>query len=1148
MQLIEVTTSNFATLRLNDSLLPGLIRIGDHYFGYSSRCDDYARVFFYTFYQTEKGKRIIDPRVKTFQDAYGDQISIECDKKKKEYFIARDPLSGEQPTFVSLGLSDNYIKFSSERYVRKKPIAEFIRMILSLREETGFDFSLFVYVPGEKGASAEEYSNAYSNLLKDVSIENAKVAAEQIQDICLSSQEKAVIKASDEFDKHRFLTDVSMTQEEVDSLVSFLPNLLMSHSGKEEKAFTVGSAFLAGKVYVGRDSFWSEFGRCLGLRTCPAKTQEALYRKFIKPFRSSEIHKNDYDRKSLGFIQHMMLFVFVADCFASNLFRLMNSFYKNDLKVDLGNLDDEMMDFFLDGVEDAVFQDWESSGSIFDWNIRKHTARAVQMDRESAKERFTRLFGILDKAYYGEAPELLHSTRRIERLLGQWLNRERPSPAPGQARGGSPKSKRPYLFFNLNTSQLQIVFPRVYYRYQVAALPEATWKLECLGEERRFPANPCMDGEFPIPYLEEQIEAIEPEWAFHKVFVCLEGFPRDVSSYLLGGEILFFNEKGDSVLPNNGSIPTGSYYLITEPGKSPTLSKESIVASWQKPGFDVYHVTMKEGAVLITQNGVGYRAGKPLEEGLCAAREYDDLQIDFEGIKANFWASVPMLLLDIRREVEDRYQYRIERNGLLLKEGKLPDLPHQPFGQSGEESQAIFQGGIYDLSGVASSDGVYRVLITTPGNLKPKVYSFAILNDLMFEFQFAPYYLISPALLAISKNTEIVEDDEIECRENGDWKIIAIPLDAKESEKPSYLNKGIAEIPIVSGGDEYKALFKIPCLYWRFSPTDEWQCSPIKDFTKNTLPDRFYIKSPVPLTGNEKITTSEYFGSSLDEGIRIEGITSNSQEGSFPVSRIKKEIRGDEPIQFRLEASGRRVDLFQVFPKAILKGGSLFAKKGGTLSGVLNILGDDTFVVSIFQNDIALEENISVIGLRFESEGTFSNGIYDVKVYTKNDDGFFFQPEYLGEFRASVTNLFSLSKERIRIDSFQIRNDNYGASFRLERKTFLTDFSLVDPDDFDIIGIYRDIDLAECIAYSCLIREREKDREGLFVLPFSETLDEAIVLVKNEDDEYEELLYDKKTKSLIESESGKDSTYKRAYIRSIDDETYLTKLVMEDEK
>ncbi|MDF2800398.1 MAG: hypothetical protein K0S61_301 [Anaerocolumna sp.] len=829
-----------------------------------------------------------------------------------------------------------------------------------------------------------------------------------------------------EFQKKKFIGDIITNDSEYEILIEYFKvkcrALITSDVHiTNDPVFATALVQIGIKYYDG--NLWGHVAEVLDVERINGVYQGRIGEAFVKTLSSNNKLMIDKNER----VNNILMHGFVSDHYANEMFDFLFKYYNIDLERDLTRNNSEMMNNLIE-----VTQRNDNTGRTY--LLVKQTANAIGANTRGGKIRIRRMLRLIDKCFWEQVIPV-NPISRLSILFNNWqenssefkLQYNKYHNSSSNSRGKKSYSS-PYIKCNFKSTSFKLVLPTQLIKFEFDE--DIRWSVNING--KKWTIDTSLYQAVTGYKTEEQEFNIDVNEIFNEFVIELNCNNNRIRLFKIKADcIRFFDKDGDYLNPDS-SLPKGEVYAYTNANETPrsdALIESELISKLTRSYFEFEY-----GDIVRLPDSKPISIGKKLEEGLLRRRALSSAYALYNDTNIPVYSAAPTILLKIAAKKSNGTVIEINgsRYRLFDKETTVIEL-----GDRSGETGYIINLGDYGCK----EDGIYTVYVDVPNDRTNRVWQFALINDITYEFEDAPYLFKSKGTIKFNNGLMIRPQQGIAERNTDDNSFNFIIQPEIDNLKFSYdVKDQIIEL-----------YFEIPALKWKLG-SDVWNVEKPTDIWHGDIPSFIYLKYPedkIRLSMDELID----FDNSLEE--QSVTYTKTKAKGNFEcdITRFKSWF-GKEKVarNIFIEISKSRVDFIRVITRSvveshILKGDYNLEK----LIGEISIIGKANYFVDIMllDNKEVLAAKLPVKDGKFELECSLSSGMYRVVVFEdEEDDTGFGVASYvqIAEFQHNLINRYNLEGKNLAIKYIK-KGENSIFQMQLSCQYIICNLKLMDKSD-----------------------------------------------------------------------------------------------------
>lgn len=963
----------------------------------------------------------------------------------------------------------------------------------------------------------------------------------------LSPEEKFFARINKEFDKKVFIGDIVISDEEDTYLRKYMTRCLKSLHNTilpaYPKVFAFGLVRYAMKHY-GSKTFFPYFKEEYGVSLTPAQ-QADLHSTFYSII---TIYKKLYDEKATTKIDNINMHCFVTDKCADQLFDYIFDYWRLDLNRNIENLYGEDGNQYLTRLIDEIEANNETAVN----NIMKHTSMALKMNRKSGRLRIKRFLQIIDNCFWNQV-EIPDTGNRFNKLLKKWMTlpnskflAEYKKARSNLGGRGAKLLSSPQLIVNLSNEKYSIKLPQ-------QILPHCKedehpiWTINNQYDSTTADPN-LLYGRIGL-YTNECEVALPDDYLFDDIRITLASEKRKYASFSFKKcGIRFFSSNGIYVDYSKGFLPEGLLIAYSKTQDMPQLLNGEDTAVEFTGQFYRCVYDAKSGDILKFADDHAIPIGHILKEGLSESA-LRGIHALIDETKVDIYSSLPKIVFKTTRKQFEGTALAISGIDCTQQFIHIKEHPYYEFKLDDDLPDCYAY--IIDLHDYISQDGIYQAQLNIPSNKSTKTYEFAYLKGFKFKFNNAPHIFTDFGEVSFPASLPIITDKDWT---NGLSENILPFSFAEESDYGKCVRDCSLFIQYLLNGNRLNIEIDVPAFFWKFSKDNKWSYRLPSDISLKNLPRNMYVRGPFDFKNKStKLCLDNKDALNFDETDIYAHRSSDFDYYIFPIDNAKSWL--DHSIVRRtidLYLDGKKYAFLNIICRSVIAGSHLYCDNDSQkLYGKFDIIGDSDYTVKIEHDGITIGQDIPLTDGQFELETDSLGGDYIVTVYEiiESDDGFDDADTIkIGEYTLHLFDISKMSGAIIAVKSFSDLEKKF-SPLTLSPRYFITIDELVNlPDIENINGIwkvdlYDDSTFKKCTFYKGTLRHYDgkvpTDDFGVLIVFFDKSDTSQFTILREDGNEYVELLYDYKTHTLRPSDAGLKRHQKLERILILSDDKYV---------
>ncbi len=809
--------------------------------------------------------------------------------------------------------------------------------------------------------------------------------------------EKLKKRIKREFKKVKYIGDIHISDEEYEVLKEYIPivfrrlKMTSSHECVDE-IFAVALVQIGIRNYNGR--YWTYVSMLIdgGIN---AVQQGWIGRSFVKTL-------DKYNKIHVGaeeMVNNILMHSFITKYYAADFFDFLFAYYQKDLDRDLTRHTKEMRNYLISSMK-------MSEDSMRSYKIKKHTSDAVTSNETGCKIRIRRILQLMDNYMFsGVLPA--NSQNRVTNLFVEWAKtskafdvarKEYSSGKKGQKRFSSP-----YLRFDTVHRDFVLVLPPQSVRLnEDEEWAKIEWKVECADEVAILETE--SEGTVIGCKTHTVNKSISLNNVFNEFSISLVKNDEDVlRRFVLKNDTVRFFDKDWDMINSADYLPVGEVFAFSH--NEVEIISDSTVGVEQVLGMNLYTLNLKKGDVVKYPDGRAKSVGRELKEGLL--QQHLVVGASVSGTeKVPLYSSYPLVYFVMEEARENGTVIHIDGEKYHLD---LNFCTKFKLNISGNKYGYILKTDNYNLL-----EGSHNICIDIPNDRKNRIYDFAFIKELDFNFSGAPYIFKEQGSISFSNsiNTKPISDFIWESDNGYEFDILP--------------DEDSIEFEVKTANATFNINIDIPVLKWKFDDW-EWEVSQPEAIWYTEFPKKIYLKYPAEdarffMEAPEVVDVSY---EDAEDNYETH-LSKNKQENLFICDTTKMPSwfgRYDPVRKLYLELDGKVIIFAAVITKCIINSCKIIGDyENNKLILKADISGlADCFVDVIYKgNLIAEKHHVTTAGVHLNVP--MSDGVYTAVFYEQDEEdddfGFSFEDTCVefSKYDCHYKNPYDLSGKTLIID------------------------------------------------------------------------------------------------------------------------------------
>lgn len=913
--------------------------------------------------------------------------------------------------------------------------------------------------------------------------------------------EKLKKRIAREFQKKKYIGDISITDEEYALLVKYaivtFNNILTKYNHTIlDTTFATALVQIGIKHYDG--NYWSNFAQELNIKKIQSYQQTWVGDSFISTIKS-------YNKISLGDnekVGTILMHGFVSDKYSRRFFDFLYKYYTLDLERDIEKLDTQAVNSL---VEVMIRNDNRDRTSM----LVNQTADALKFNVRGSKNRIRRWIKLIDKCFWDrEVPTNLNN--RFNKYFVNWSesSEEFSNDYKNIYSGNGPKKPKsfsiPYLMCNFHDASFKLVLPKQLIKREETDY--VYWIIK-MGDDDLTIDSELYEAITGYKTEEQEVYIEEKKYLFNEIIIELKNGDKRIRKFKIDQDcIRFFNTDGIHI--KTDTLGEGNLYSFS----NKAVVTDALIESQISNGMIFSYYEFQRGGIIRLPDNKVICIGRKIEEGLIQRGLLDKAYLSNNNENLAIYNNVPSILIKIKESKVNGTLINIngEINRLANIESTILDLK--------DGSQEV--GHLIKLSDFAcKADGVYEVYIDVPNDRANRHWKFALIKNFNFKFDGSPYIFKTKGTISFNDEVKVIPIEKSITKITGE-NSYAFPI------TPDNLS---LKFNININNNIYTTLcFDIPAFIYRFN-FGEWQVEKPSDIWHSSFPKNISIIYPSDtislwMENDDYDSEIEQFASYRfvkDKGyIDCDVIRFNSWFGRSETIRT---------IYLDADEKNKKIEFINVITKSTLISKLLKCDPlKGLLIGSFEIAGSSNYYIDVEFEGRKIAEKCRIINGKAHISAKLNSGVYKIYLYEdEEDDTGFGEHSYqlFEKISTELVNPYDLQGNNLVIKTVK-KGEKSIFSLSLSKKYIVQNLKRVSEDDYNN---YFGKLVVDGIATENNVNVRFSDLE---------ILNYCFISYNDEYEEETEFLYDDNNKTLefVEVEGLKHSERYRRYESLFEDD------------
>lgn len=801
-----------------------------------------------------------------------------------------------------------------------------------------------------------------------------------------------------EFPKKVLIGDIIINELEFELLIDYFRAkcgyLLKSNKLINDPVFAVALVQIGIKYYDG--NLWGHIAEVLRFDKLNPNHQTRIGNSFVYTLKANDKLMLDSSERASNVLMHG----FVSNHYANEMFDFLFKYYTIDLERDLHRNTTEMLNNLME-----IAQRNDNTGRTH--LLVKQTANALAINAKGGKIRIRRLLRLIDKCFW-EQIKPMNPVSRLSVLFNQWTESSMEFQQHYQkfhfslkTRGGKKRFSTPYLSCDFSQTRFKLVLPSQWIKFDYEQ--GVYWLIRIGNDITKIPVAlyPAVTGN----KTEEQAITLSEDNLFNEINIELISEDTRLRLFKIKKDCIRFFDKNGDYIYSSSHLPKGEMYSFTP--KNETPRSEALVENTPIKNLICSFFEFEIGDIVRLPDGNAISIGKQIEEGLQQRKRVDGVQAIMEHSSIPVYTGTPTILLKIAAK---------RANGTMIE---VNHVRHRLFDQEVTvielQDRSEETGYLLNLTEFGCNEnGIYHIHIDVPNDRTNRNWSFALVNQMNFEFEDAPYIFQTKGTIRFPESL-VINARRTEMKKNSD-----------QNSFNFFLYPDVDELQFVcpTPKEDIVLGFDIPVFKWKFDK-GTWHIEKPADIWHSDIPTMIYMKYPVDKI---KLSLDEPLqDDSLDDELAI--IATKSKSKSIlecDLTRFKSWLGKEKVLRIGyLEFQNHRIEFLRIITRSVVV--SVLLKgdfEWNVLSGDVDIVGKSNYYADIemLETNERLADKLLVVDGKFDLSVPIGSGNYKIILFEdEEDDTGFGTASYLqlGEFVQKLTNPLDLQDKNLVIKSIK---------------------------------------------------------------------------------------------------------------------------------
>ena len=959
-------------------------------------------------------------------------------------------------------------------------------------EQNSADSSVFngnnIFYTPQKGSGmwglTDEYINATIIQLQSNEKSIPVKEKESIKRVSVSNlpkraktpEEKLYKKIFREFNKVKYIGDISIDDEQYEYLIEYLKIKLLSigscgssFAGDDDPVFAVALVQIGIREYNGR--YWPHVSRITETRLDGNKQAKIGGRFYNTLVTHNKLHLDENEM-----VNNILMHCFITKHYASDFFEFLFAYYQYDLDRDLER-HKEMRDYLL-----ACMKKAEDSPRAF--RIKKGTADAATANERGCKIRVYNILKWMD-AYLFEDKLPENSPNRTAQFFVEWARRSKHFTKEKNTyySRGQKQFRFPYIHFDIKSEEFKLVLPA-----QTVPLADNEESAELLWKINYCNITKTIDSETENTVIgcrnvDTEHLVIEPKDIFCNFRIeLIKNETETIKHFAIKADSArFFDSDYDHITGTH--LPEGNVFAFTE--RDSIIETDGYFDSDHYLKLNYYSLQLSKGNIVKKPDGRALSVSKELQEGLLEHNYVEGAAVYDGEHNLPIYSKAPSVLAKMKSSAQVGTMVVINGEKRRLEPDKCIIF---------KEDNSEYNYYLINLEDYCSKDDNYTVIIDVPSDRKNREYRFALIRDFSFIFLDAPYVFKSNGRIAFNDCLSSVYYD------NNTGYDFDFDINSETSQ-------------LVFNVNNFEVYIDVPVFKWKFNADEKWNIEHPEELWHRELPDWIYFT--FPSTGGYIFSDQDIIDEEDNQKISCTYDT-NSSCYVCDTRKIRSWLElGSAVNHLFVQFDNTKIDFLTVVTSCILVSSSLSNSiETGQLILKSTILGFSDCVVDIYNNGELLADKLELTSNGAKLSTNKLYGEFELVFLEYDDDDDDFGEAVYSEFerkKYELKNRLSLVGKKIEVQ--YITEDKKTASIFSASKYDIKDriTVIVEKADEKNDNIYYGI--SQCSNPS--LNKLKIQIEQIDTKNASKVL---VFFYDEEEECYVDFVYDKKQRTILTSE------------------------------
>jgi len=657
----------------------------------------------------------------------------------------------------------------------------------------------------------------------------------------------------------------------------------------------------------------------------------------------------------------ILMHCFISDFYAYEFFDFLFNYYRIDLERDLTRNTSESFNILIE----AMIKNDNRNRTYL---LRQQTSDAICNNVRGSKIRIRRLLNLIDSCFWDET-RIITGNHRITVLFNRWRNESNSFQIELKKYNLgylNNKGKRcflsPYIKVDYSQSVFKLIIPSQLLRPYDFSHNELLWDI-CIGGTEFYEQVLCYEAVTGYKTEEKAIE-IDSTNLFQEISVKLISEGEIIKSFknIKKDNVRFFDEDG--VLLHIDTLPVGKVYAYSY--EFTHITSQALVTNEKRNMLTLFYFDFQLGDIVRLPDGKIISIGKEIEEGLSQRALIKDAYVINGNTTIPLYNAAPTIIVKIPKSKVKGTALLLNNKRMRLFDTSIIEIPLP--NRTGEIGYLI---NLDELR--CSRDGIYTIVIDVPNEKKVRQWNFAVIKNLTYCFEEAPYIFNRKGTISFNKDLCIKSHDNLAKNPNENSFNFEITAQMSDLCFESLNNQKV------------KFFIKVPYLQWKFEDNN-WETLKPDQVWYSDFPRVISFKFPedtISLCMDEELDIEE------DED-KVLTFNKHKTEDLFycDVTRFISWFNRDKMNNtIFLKYNEKYIPFLDVITKSQVVSCIMTADyEKNILKGEIAIIGKSDYYVDILYESQLICEKIKIISGRISIPMKIYSGTYKILIYENEDD------------------------------------------------------------------------------------------------------------------------------------------------------------------